>query len=325
MTDNTTNRESKDALFKIVFGEHPENALALYNAINKTHYTNAEDIKIRMLRDALYVGIKNDVAFMFNYELNLYEAQSTYCPNMPLRGLEYFLELYKMILGGEETAREKLYGRRLVRIPTPKFYVFYNGSENRPESEDLYLSTAYESDGDIEVTAHMININEGFNEELLRNCKPLADYSELFHRLRVNLKITDDKNLATARTVDSCIKDGILEDILREERARMIDHIIGGLTEEEKERLHAWESECAREEGLEKGLAEGLAKGLAKGHAEGLAEGQESIIKMNEYLLRQERFEDLMRATGDKEYREKILAEMEGLSKKSENRCITGR
>lgn len=248
MSENTVNRESKDALFKIVFAEHPENALSLYNAVNNTHYTNVEDLSIKNLRDALYVGVKDDLSFLFNYELNLYESQSTYCPNMPMRGLEYFLELYKMYLGGGEIAHKKLYSRSLVKIPTPKYYVFYNGLEMDFDQKDLHLSDAYKGEGDIEVTAHMINVNAGRNEALMRSCKPLSDYAELFNRLRVNYAETDDKELATDMAMDSCIRDGILTDILREERARMREHLIGGLTEEEKEEVHAWEKECVREE-----------------------------------------------------------------------------
>ena len=100
----------------------------------------------------------------------------------------------------------------------------------------------------------------------------------------------DDKELATDMTMDSCIRDGILKDILIEERARMREHLIGGLTEEEKEELHAWEKECECEEGRK--------------------EGQDTIIKMNEYLIEQGRYDDLKHATEDSEFREAILREI---------------
>ena len=78
MPYENVNDKYKDALFKVVFGENPENALSLYNAINNTEYTNIEDLEILTLRDTVYIGIKNDVSFLFNHDMNLYEHQSTY-------------------------------------------------------------------------------------------------------------------------------------------------------------------------------------------------------------------------------------------------------
>ena len=171
----------------MVFGENPENALALYNAINNTEYTNVEDLEITTLRDTVYIGVKNDVSFLFNHDMNLYEHQSTYCPNMPLRGLGNFAELYKVHLGGEETSRQRMFDRKILKIPAPKYYVFYNGYSNAAEQVDLRLSDAYDGTGDIEVFAHMINVNKGFNSDLMQHCKPLADYSEFISRVRAHL------------------------------------------------------------------------------------------------------------------------------------------
>lgn len=207
-------------------GASRERIVALYNAVNNTHYTNVEDLSIKNLRDALY-------------------------------------------LGGGAIAGKKLYGRSLVKLPTPKYYVFYNGLEKDFEQMDLHLSDAYTGDGDVEVTAHMINVNAGRNEAMMKNCKPLSDYAELFRRQRINYAETDDKELATDMTMDSCIRDGILADILLEERARMREHLIGGLTEEEKEELHAWEKECEREEGRKEGHEEAGFEAVDKLVSEG--------------------------------------------------------
>ena len=115
MPKEKSNNKYKDALFRIIFGDCKENALSLYNAINGTDYTNPDDIEITTLKDALYIGIKNDVSFLFNNDMNLYEHQSTYCPNMPLRGLGYFTDLYQILLGGSEIAQEKKNRGRTVK------------------------------------------------------------------------------------------------------------------------------------------------------------------------------------------------------------------
>ena len=114
---------------------------------------------------------------------------------------------------------------------------------------DLQLSELYDGEGDIEVTAHMINVNAGHNADLLGRCRPLADYSELIRRIRVNLNLGHTKEEAVSMAIDSCIKDGILESILREERAKVTNILINGLTEEQVKKLHEWEIQQSREEG----------------------------------------------------------------------------
>ena len=126
---DTINRNSKDTLFRIIFGDHKENALALYNTINGTNYTNVEDLTVKTIKNAVYINIENDVAFVFDDSMNLCEHQSTYNPNMPLRGLEYFSVLYSNYIGKTDSGRSMLYRSSLVHIPAPHYYVFYNGVE----------------------------------------------------------------------------------------------------------------------------------------------------------------------------------------------------
>ena len=95
--------------------------LSLYNAVNGTNYTNTDDLTINTLRNAIYMGMKNDVSFLFHMTLNLYEHQSTVNPNMPLRDLFYVAQVLQGMI-----REENLYGSALVMIPTPNFVVFYN-------------------------------------------------------------------------------------------------------------------------------------------------------------------------------------------------------
>lgn len=118
----TVNRKYKDSVFRLLFSESKENALSLYNAVNGTHYTNAEDLVFNNLEDAFYVSIKNDTAFVFKKHLNLYEHQSSLNMNMPLRGLFYITAMYRgMVDIGS------LHHDRMIKIPAPQFVVFYNG------------------------------------------------------------------------------------------------------------------------------------------------------------------------------------------------------
>ncbi len=125
------NREYKDRLFKAIFGRNTEESkrwrLELYNALNGTSYTDPDALEVNTIENVIYITMRNDISFLLDSEMNLYEQQSTRNPNMPLRGLMYFAQLYQIYL----TERDKsLLSSKLVKIPTPKFIVFYNGSEN---------------------------------------------------------------------------------------------------------------------------------------------------------------------------------------------------
>ena len=132
------NRNYKDRLFKLVF-EKKEDLLQLYNAINDTDYDNPDDIEVNTLEDVVYMGMKNDISFLITDVLNLYEHQSTFSPNMPLRGLLYFARLYQKIVGNEK----KIYSGRLIELPYPQFVVFYNGTAQEPKRMELKLSDAF--------------------------------------------------------------------------------------------------------------------------------------------------------------------------------------
>ena len=117
------NRKYKDSLFRMVF-QKKSDLLELYNAINGTEYTNPDELEINTLENVLYITKKNDVSFIIDCTMNLYEHQSSYNPNMPLRGLVYFSKQYNKYV---EQRKLNLFSTALQKIPTPKFVVFYNG------------------------------------------------------------------------------------------------------------------------------------------------------------------------------------------------------
>ena len=105
---------------------------------------------------------------------NRIEHQSTRNPNMPLRGLGYFSDSYKEYISETYGKASAIYSERKLKIPTPKFYVLYNGSQDC-DDVDLRLSDMYNGIGDVEVVAHLININIEHNKSLLDACKPLKE------------------------------------------------------------------------------------------------------------------------------------------------------
>lgn len=134
----TANRQYKDTVFRMLFSEK-ENLLSLYNAVTGNAYQNADDLKIVTLENAIYMGMKNDLAFMLETNIYLYEHQSTLNPNIPLRDLIYIGIEYQQYVDDKS-----LYSSRLQKIPAPKFMVFYNGTDAVDDRVELRLSNAYE-------------------------------------------------------------------------------------------------------------------------------------------------------------------------------------
>ena len=196
------NDEHKDRVFKYLFG-NPNNrtwTLALYNAINGSNYKNPDDIQFNTIDEAVYLGMRNDVSFIIVNELHLWEHQSTYNPNMPMRFLIYAAKLYEKYIAGSDYYP---YSSVLQPAPRPKCVCFYNGTGNQPERKILRLSEAFGGEGDIEVIVIMLNINYGKNRELMAACEPLSEYAWLVETIRTNQKVM--RNLEVA--IDAAINE----------------------------------------------------------------------------------------------------------------------
>ena len=126
------NRKYKDTVFRMLFSDK-NRLLELYNAVSGRHYDKPDDLKIVTLENAVYMGMKNDLAFLLDTCIYLYEHQSTVNPNIPLRDLIYIASEYNKLV---ET--KSLYSSAVQRIPTPNFIVFYNGEK---EIEDVGENT----------------------------------------------------------------------------------------------------------------------------------------------------------------------------------------
>ena len=252
------NRKYKDSLFRMVFSKKRD-LLDLYNAINGTDYCNPEDLEINTLDNVLYISKKNDVSFIIGCTMNLYEHQSSYNPNMPLRGIVYFSKQYNKYV---EQRKLNLFSSSLQKIPTPKYIVFYNGLKDEPDRQVLKLSDAFQSTGGcLECKATMLNINYGKNLELMEKCKRLEEYAMFVAAVRkyaLGGKMSRGEAITCA--IDECIQNGILVDVLREQRTEVIMYILESFDKEIYER-------DLKAEAIAEGLAEGRAEGRAKERA----------------------------------------------------------
>ena len=218
------NKRYKDRLFCLLFGneEYKDNILSLYNALCHTTYTNEEDIQIYTIDDVIYIKMKNDVSILLDSFLYLWEQQSTFNPNMPIRGFMYFGKMYDRYITENSF---NIYGKTIIKLPTPRYTVLYNGMDEQPSFMQLRLSDSFinpDSSGDFEWTASMVNLNDGKNEELLNNCRPLKDYMTLINEIRKNSKTMNFENAVDA-AVTYCIEHDVLRTFLLKHRAEVKD------------------------------------------------------------------------------------------------------
>ena len=253
-------RNHRDTVFRMLYNDRRK-LLELYNALNGIAYENVEELEVCTLENAVYMGFKNDVSFLINSEMNLYEHQSTFNPNMPLRNLIYIAkQLEKYVVG------KTLYSSKLKKIPVPRFVVFYNGTEKQPESRILKLSDAFEkevSTPELEVRVTMLNVNLGNNRELMEKCRTLREYCMFVSCIRKYARAMDIEQ-AVDHAVTECIQKDILADFLSAQRAEVIAMSIFEYNEEEEmKKIRADEYSVGKEDGIAKGKAEGKAEDMS--------------------------------------------------------------
>lgn len=278
------NRKFKDTIFRMLFSEK-EALLSLYNAVNSSNYTDADALEIVTLENAIYMGMKNDLAFILDMNLYLYEHQSTVNPNIPLRDLFYIAAEYQKLID-----RKSLYSSAIQKIPTPGFFVFYNGIEPLEDCcisrlSDAFLHTGAEPALELIVTT--LNINEGHNCELMQHCRKLKEYAQYVTKVRKyaeQLPLED----AVERAVTECIRENILADFLKKNRAEVVAMSIFEYDKvEEEKKLRKAEFEAGVEQGIEQGIEKGLAQGIERGEKQASVKAATRMLRMGSFSLEQ--------------------------------------
>lgn len=220
---------------------------------------------------------------MIDSRLSLYEHQSTWNPNMPLRGLFYFSQQYEGMLGMDDA---DVYGRTRIDLPTPEYIVFYNGSGMPEDQRILYLSDSFSmgrGSGCLECACKIININRGHNRELMDKCHRLWEYSEFVSEVETNIQRGMRREEAIQSAMNHCIERNILTDIFKSDKSEVLHMIFLTEYDEKKHLRHTFEE--GREEGREEKLMEMIRKKHAKGKspeviAEELEEDLETVRGM---------------------------------------------
>lgn len=223
----------------------------MYMRVNREHKDRLfkDDLEIVTLEDVIYMRMKNDISFILDYQLNLFEHQSSNNQNMPLRGFLYFARQYEKYVIENEC---NLFGYKRIPIPTPQYVVFYNGDTWKGERKILKLSDSFTNKrikGCMELEVLQLNINYGHNKEIMEKCRILGEYVVFVGKVKTYNKAMPIEEAAD-RAVNECIQEGILKEILISHRAEVKDMLLTEYDEEKMKRLFQkeYEEEVAKAE-----------------------------------------------------------------------------
>ena len=273
-----TNRNYKDSVFVDLFAYDitaKENFISLYNALHGTNLdVKTTDVQPVMLERVLYMKYYNDIAMLIDGKIViLIEHQSTINQNMPFRFLEYIARIYEKI-----TTKDEKFGRKLVKLPVPEFYVFYNGKDDYPTESMMKLSDAFMQLGDncelknqlenanypLEISVKVININVDKENAILKRCEALKQYSEFIEQVRYNIE--NDVHKPFTNAIKEAIKKGFLSDYLNRKSTEVQNMLLAE---------YDYDTDIAvqRKEAFEDGIAIGEKAGEERGISIGLSQG----------------------------------------------------
>ncbi len=313
--EHRVNRKYKDSLFRKIFSDRKD-LLDLYNALNGTQYTDEEELTVTTLEDVIYISIKNDVSFLLGGTMNLYEHQSSYNPNMPIRGLMYLARLYQNYIDDCEI---NVFSPVLKHLPSPKFIVFYNGSKDEPDQKLLRLTDAFAEEGApeescLECCATMLNINYGHNYELMEKCRRLEEYSVFVAEVRKALEEGGDQRQAVDDAIDICIEKGVLRDILIKERAAIMnmvlsctekqyDRLVRKELEQQEKRIKEQEDRMRRQQGQIEEQDSQMRR------QQETIRDQERLLELNRILVRERKYDLLEQIQDDPALCEELMVQ----------------
>ena len=263
--DFRSNREYKSTVFTSYFSI-PEHAEKLYEGLDQELRLKAhaeikpEDIVFETLDGVLYMARKNDLAFTVRKKiLVIGEHQSSVNENMPLRGAIYYGRTMEKLVPSRA-----IYRKKRISIPTPEFYIFYNGKEPQPLEQILSLSDSYLEKTDspmLELKVKVINVNLSAGHPILKKCRPLYEYSWFMWQVREYLENGEDRDAAIRQAMEDCVRQGIMTDYIQKHGSEVRNMLFTEFNLDDAKEV--WEEE-AREEGRIQGKAEGKEEKLAE-------------------------------------------------------------
>ena len=231
-----------------------------------------------LLRTLFILEGKNDVSFLIENTINVYEHQTTINANVALRMLMYITKLY------DKYAKEydkNLYSAKEIKLPNPNFIVFYFGNKECEDDKFVYLSDAMEiKNSNLELRVRVINANYGHSQHILNRCPALYEYSWFLSDIRVSynkyVKAGIDNREAMRRAVDEALEkmpeSFIIKKIILVHKAEVTDMLF--TIEDEPRAMKVYEEEIRKEtraEDLKNAINYYMKTGLSEEEATQLA------------------------------------------------------
>lgn len=286
--ESKENVQCKNSVFVDLFYEDESaeaNDIALYNALHDEPLPPGTTIEKIRVDNKLYMNFKNDVSFGIGGKILVFgEHQSTVNENMPLRSLLYLGRAYEQMVPVQDR-----YRRKLIKIPKPEIYTFYNGKEKWEKEKILKLSDAFmvqDEESAVELKVKMININPEENHEVVERCRVLKEYSIFVDTIRKYQNLGEEESYRKA--IEECIEKDVLAEYLRKKGSEVVNMLMSEYNYEQDIKVQ-------REEAFE----------------EGQKLGQKCMAKLIRILVEDNRFDDLKKASEEPDYLEKLLREFD--------------
>ena len=244
------NKKYRDSVFRDYFNE-PNRLLSLCNAILGTDYKDSQKLNINTLEGIFFDNQKNDLSCVIeNNFLVLIEHQTSVNNNMPFRCLSYVAELMNNLVED----KDKLYHKALIRFPSPKFFVLYDGDAKEPLKREMCLSDAFDGDNStLELVVTALNINFGLNQPLFAKCRYLREYSTLVGKVKEGIRAGLTRKEAISRAVKFCLDNRLMKGYLEEKSQEVFNML-----------ALQWEQDKAIRASYEDGRDDGISEGIEK-------------------------------------------------------------
>lgn len=258
-------KKYRDGLFRDYFSDK-KRLLGLCNLLTGEDSTDPDEIEINTLDGVFFDELKNDISCLFRGKfLVIIEHQSTLNENMPLRILFYAAELLKQYA---DKHKGKIYLGKLLPLPEPQFFVFYNGKKKEAERREMRLSEAFGKSACLEVVVQLYNLNEGMNEEFISGDAGLNNYCVFVNLVKKFLSEGTDDAHALAAAFKYCINHGIMADYLLEKKKELASML-----------ALEYDPELARQAWIEVGIEKGIKLGVKQGIEQGVEKNRKEFIE----------------------------------------------
>ena len=174
-------------------------------------------------------------------------------------------------------------------ILVPEFYVLYNGVTRLPDESFLRLSDSFTSnppENSAEIIVKIIDVGYNEDKKVLKKSRTLYEYSRFIQIIRETLVSCGDKDAAVQEAIQRAIKEGILTDFLKNNRAEVADMAFRQFNYDE--------------------YIEQLKRDY---YEDGAKLGEKCFALLTKQLLKDARTDDLLKAAEDDAYRQKLYEE----------------